>query len=149
MCLQSKQQESEELPMTNEKRNMDITESEWNVLSCLWEHMPQTARELTETLSKSVGWSRSTTLTVLRRMTEKGLLLCEDGDDGVRLYRTELSQDAVTLRETELLLDRVFGGSISMMLSAMTAGKRLTGDEIDALYEVLRKAEETEKEGNG
>ena len=132
--------------MTNEKRNMDITESEWNVLSCLWEHMPQTARELTETLSKSVGWSRSTTLTVLRRMTEKGLLLCEDGDDGVRLYRTELSQDAVTLRETEHFLDRVFGGSISMMLSAMTAGKRLTGDEIDALYEVLRQAEEQEQQ---
>ena len=132
--------------MTNEKRNMDITESEWNVLSCLWEHMPQIARELTETLSKSVGWSRSTTLTVLRRMTEKGLLLCEDGDDGVRLYRTELARDAVTLRETEHFLDRVFGGSISMMLSAMTAGKRLTGDEIDALYEVLRQAEEQEQQ---
>ena len=132
--------------MMNEKQNTDITESEWNVLSCLWEHMPQTARELTETLSKSVGWSRSTTLTVLRRMTEKGLLLCEDGDDGVRLYRTELARDAVTLRETEHFLDRVFGGSISMMLSAMTAGKRLTGDEIDALYEVLRQAEEQEQQ---
>ena len=130
----------------NEKQNTDITESEWNVLSCLWEHMPQTARELTETLSKSVGWSRSTTLTVLRRMTEKGLLLCEEGDDGVRIYRTELAQDAVTMRETEHFLDRVFGGSISMMLSAMTAGKRLTEDEIDALYEVLRQAEEQEQQ---
>ena len=132
--------------MTDEKRNTDITESEWNVLSCLWEHMPQTARELTEVLSASVGWSRSTTLTVLRRMTEKGLLLCEEGDDGVRIYRTELAQDAVTMRETEHFLDRVIGGSISMMLSAMTAGKRLTGDEIDALYEVLRQAEEQEQQ---
>lgn len=132
--------------MMNEKQNTDITESEWHVLSCLWEHMPQTARELTEVLSASVGWSRSTTLTVLRRMTEKGLLLCEEGDDGVRIYRTELAQDAVTMRETEHFLDRVFGGSISMMLSAMTAGKRLTGDEIDALYEVLRQAEEQEQQ---
>ena len=132
--------------MMNEKQNTDITESEWNVLSCLWEHMPQTARELTEVLSASVGWSRSTTLTVLRRMTEKGLLLFEEGDDGVRIYRTELAQDAVTMRETEHFLDRVFGGSISMMLSAMTAGKRLTGDEIDALYEVLRQAEEQEQQ---
>ena len=132
--------------MMNEKQNTDITESEWNVLSCLWEHMPQTARELTEVLSASIGWSRSTTLTVLRRMTEKGLLLFEEGDDGVRIYRTELAQDAVTMRETEHFLDRVFGGSISMMLSAMTAGKRLTGDEIDALYEVLRQAEEQEQQ---
>ena len=79
--------------MTKKQQNIDITESEWNVLSCLWEHTPQTARELTEALSASVGWSRSTTLTVLRRMTEKGLLLFEEGDDGVRIYRTELAQE--------------------------------------------------------
>ena len=135
--------------MTDEKRNMDITESEWNVLACLWERAPQTARELTEALSVSVGWSRSTTLTVLRRMTEKELLLCEDGDDGVRIYRTELAQDAVTLRETEHFLDRVFGGSISMMLSAMTSGHRLSSEEMDALYEVLRRAEKAEQEEEG
>ena len=76
------------------------------------------------------------------------LLLCEEGDDGIRTYRTELVRDAVTLRETEHFLDRVFGGSVSLMLSAMTNGKRLTGEEIDALYEVLRQAEEAEKEGS-
>lgn len=134
--------------MTEEKRNIDITEGEWNVLVCLWERAPQTARELTAALAASVGWSRSTTLTVLRRMTEKGLLLCEEGGDGIRTYRTELSQDAVTLCETEHFLDRVFGGSVSLMLSAMTNGRRLSGEEIDALYEVLRQAEEAEKEGS-
>ena len=134
--------------MTEEKRSIDITEGEWNVIVCLWEHAPQTARELTAALAASVGWSRSTTLTVLRRMTEKGLLLCEEGGDGIRTYRTELVRDAVTLRETEHFLDRVFGGSVSLMLSAMTNGKRLTGEEIDALYEVLRQAEEAEKEGS-
>ena len=134
--------------MTEEKRSIDITEGEWNVLVSLWERAPQTARELTAALAASVGWSRSTTLTVLRRMTEKGLLLCEEGGDGIRTYRTELSQDAVTLRETEHFLDRVFGGSVSLMLSAMTNGRRLSGEEIDALYEVLRQAEEAEKEGS-
>lgn len=134
--------------MTENKQSIDITEGEWHVLVCLWEHAPQTARELTDALAASVGWSRSTTLTVLRRMTEKGLLLCEEGNDGIRIYRTELAQDAVTLRETEQFLDRVFGGSVSLMLSAMTAGHRLTGEEIDTLYEVLRQAEEQEKEGN-
>ncbi len=129
----------------NEEKRIDITDGEWNVLSCLWEHSPQTARELTAALASTVGWSRSTTLTVLRRMTEKGLLLCEEGADGIRTYCTELSQEAVTLRETEQFLDRIFGGSISMMLSAMTAGKRLTGEEIDALYEVLRQTEEREQ----
>ena len=130
----------------NKESRIDITDGEWNVLSCLWQTSPQTARELTASLASSVGWSRSTTLTVLRRMTEKGLLLCEEREDGIRTYRTELSREAVTLRETEHFLDRIFGGNISMMLSAMTAGKRLTGEEIDALYEVLRQAEEQERQ---
>lgn len=129
----------------NKESRIDITDGEWNVLSCLWQTSPQTARELTASLASSVGWSRSTTLTVLRRMTEKGLLLCEEREDGIRTYRTELLREAVTLRETEHFLDRIFGGNISMMLSAMTAGKRLTGEEIDALYEVLRQAEEQEQ----
>ena len=131
----------------NEDKRIDITDSVWNVLSCLWEESRQTARTLAQVLAKTVGWSRSTTLTVLRRMTEKGLLLCEEGADGVHVYRTELLQEAVTLREADRFLDRVFGGSISMMLSAMTAGKRLTGEEIDALYEVLREAELMEEYG--
>ena len=55
-----------------------LTPTEWNLMECLWEHAPRTGREATEYLERTVGWSRSTTLTLLRRMTEKGLVRCED-----------------------------------------------------------------------
>ena len=50
-----------------------LTPTEWNLMECLWEHAPRTGREATEYLERTVGWSRSTTLTLLRRMTAIGL----------------------------------------------------------------------------
>ena len=44
-----------------------LTSAEWNLMECLWERTPRTGREAVEYLQKSVGWSRSTTLTMLRR----------------------------------------------------------------------------------
>ena len=62
--------------MNNE--NHSLTTAEWYVMEVLWQHDHCTGREAVEQLSQSAGWSRSTTLTVLRRMTEKGLIVCEE-----------------------------------------------------------------------
>lgn len=55
----------------------DLAPAEWNIMECLWECAPQTGRELTEQLEASMGWSRSTTLTLLRRMVGKGVVTCD------------------------------------------------------------------------
>ena len=55
----------------------DLAPAEWNIMECLWERAPQTGRELTEQLESSMGWSRSTTLTLLRRMVGKGVVTCD------------------------------------------------------------------------
>ena len=54
--------------------DVTLTNSEWYVLDCLWEHSPLTVMELVERLSQKVGWAKSTTITTLRRMEEKGLV---------------------------------------------------------------------------
>ena len=51
-----------------------LTGTEWAVLDCLWEKAPQTMTQLARTLSAREGWAKGTTTTVLRRMTDKGLL---------------------------------------------------------------------------
>ena len=48
--------------------NIRLTNTEWNLMECLWETSPRTGRETTDYLQKYVGWTRSTTLTMLRRM---------------------------------------------------------------------------------
>ena len=102
--------------------------------------LPRTGREATEYLEEKMGWSRSTTLTLLRRMTEKGLVHCQE-EGGVKTYAPLIGREDAAQRETASFLDRVYHGSVSMMVSAMTEKKDLSREEIDALYAILRQAE--------
>ena len=54
------------------ENNRNLTDAEWNVMECLWQKSPRTGRETIDWLKERMGWSRSTTLTLLRRMEEKG-----------------------------------------------------------------------------
>lgn len=58
---------------------LTLTNSEWYVLDCLWERSPMTVMELVSALHEKVGWAKSTTITTLRRMEDKGLLHCQVG----------------------------------------------------------------------
>lgn len=118
----------------------ELTNAEWNVMECLWELAPCTGRQAVEYLNSSVGWTKSTTLTMLRRMTDKGLVAC-DGSGEVRMYTALVAREEATLRQTEDFISRVYKGSVGMMVSAMTEKKRLSKDEIDELYEILKRAE--------
>ena len=57
-----------------------LTSSEWSVLTCLWEDSPRTVMQLVAALGEQVGWAKSTTITTLRRMEEKGLVRVEQGE---------------------------------------------------------------------
>jgi len=121
-------------------RDETLTPNEWYVMECLWEKGRCTGRETVEYLQTAVGWSRSTTLTMLRRMTEKGLINCKE-ENGLLVYMPLLDREAATHRETNSFLSRVYHGSISMMLSALTQKEALTQAEIDQLYAILKEAE--------
>ena len=113
-------------------------------MECLWEASPRTGREAAEYLSERVGWNRSTTLTMLRRMTEKGLILCDDSGE-IKTYSPALRREDAALRETESFLDRIYNGSLSLLVSAVTKKQDLTKAEIDELYSILKEAEEGKK----
>ena len=121
--------------------NANLTNSEWYVLDCLWERSPQTVMELVETLKARLGWAKSTTITTLRRMEDKGLLLCQI-QGRAKHYSPAVSRDRAVRRETRSFLDKVYRGSVGLMVSAMAQDQALSKEEIDELYEILRKAEE-------
>ena len=127
------------------KQAIDLTPAEWNLMECLWEQSPRTGREAIDYLARHAGWNRSTTLTLLRRMTEKGYISCME-ENGLNMYRPCIARTDAALRETENFLSRVYHGSVSMMMNAITQKQKLSPDEIQALYEILRKAEEANEE---
>ena len=126
------------------EHNISLTNPEWNLMECLWDVSPRTGREAAEYLQKHVGWTRSTTLTMLRRMTEKDLVRCEE-KGGMKVYSPLIRREDAVIKETDDFLNRVYKGSVSMMMSAITKKQALTKEEIDELYTILREAEEAKK----
>lgn len=123
--------------------DINLTNSEWYVLDCLWERSPMTVMELVAALGDRLGWAKSTTITTLRRMEDKGLVLCSV-EGRTRHYAPAVRRDQAARRETRSFLDKVYQGSVGLMVSAMTQDKALSKAEIDELYEILRRAEEGE-----
>ena len=122
----------------------NLTPTEWHLMECLWEHAPRTGREAAEYMAVSQGWSRSTTLTLLRRMTAKGFIDCHE-EKGVNVYAPLLERSDAAVRETDSFLSRVYRGSVSTLLSAVTQRQSLTKQEIDELYDIIRRAEEVQR----
>ena len=124
--------------------DVNLTNSEWYVLDCLWEKSPMTVMELVAALGDRLGWAKSTTITTLRRMEDKGLLLCQI-QGRAKHYSPAVSRDRAVRRETRSFLDKVYRGSVGLMVSALAEDKALSRAEIDELYEILRKAEEGQR----
>ena len=117
-----------------------LTASEWSVLSCLWEDSPRTVMQLVAALGERVGWAKSTTITTLRRMEEKGLVRAEQGARG-KLYTPAVEREQAVTAETHSFLDRVYQGSVGLMMSAMARRQELSGDEVAELRAILDRIE--------
>ncbi len=122
-----------------------LSEAEWNIMESLWEESPKVGSRIVEDVAGRVGWSRSTTLTMLKRMTEKGIIACED-NGRMRVYVPLIERETAVKKETDNFLKRVYHGSASMLVSSFIKKQRLTAEELLELREILDKAE---KERNG
>lgn len=125
--------------MLSEKQR--LTSTEWEVCECLWEQAPLTMTQIASRLTERTGWTRSTGETLVRRMAEKGLLRWEQGAKAKLYYPVVVREDAVAL-ETKGFLQKVFGGSVGLLVNTMAEREELSREEISQLYEALRKLEE-------
>ena len=125
-----------------EDKHLSLTQAEWSVMECLWEAGPLTGREVTERMERRCGWSRSTTLTLLGRLERKGALKSVPAEKGPRVFSPLLKREDAALGETRDFLDRVYQGSLSLMVSSLTRKQALSREELDELYALLRELEE-------
>ena len=121
-------------------KQIALTEAEWMVMECLWEKSPQTGREIVDWLNQKMGWTRSTVLTMLRRLEAKGAV-AGDTEREVKTFYPLIAREEVAVRETESLLERAYKGSLSLLVSSLTKKQSLPQKEIDELYAILREME--------
>ena len=116
-----------------------VTQAEWPIMELLWE-APRTLMEMVSNLCASHNWSKSTVTTMVRRMTEKGLITFHT-EGRTKIFRPAVSREDVTARETNSLLRRAYKGSVGLLVSAMADRNDLTKEDIDELYAILKDAE--------
>ncbi len=122
------------------KQEIRVTNSEWYVMNCLWEEHPRTLMQLVPLLDERVGWSKSTSATMVRRMSEKGLIGYEENGK-TKYFYPKVKKEDVVVQETRDFLQRIYDGSIGMMMSALVRQNDLSREDIKELQEILREAE--------
>lgn len=114
-----------------------IFDSELRFCEILWAHEPVKSSELVRLCADELGWKKSTTYTVIKRLTERGVVHTEDAVV-TALVRREDVQSA----ESRAFVERNFSGSLPGFLSAFVGGKGLTAAEADELRRMIDKFEE-------
>lgn len=122
------------------KQEIRVTNSEWYLMNCLWEESPRSLMQLVPLLKEQMGWSKSTCATMVRRMTEKDLIRYEEKGKTKYFYPNVKKEDVV-VQETRDFLQRIYDGSIGMMMSALVRQNDLSREDIQELQEILKAAE--------
>lgn len=123
-----------------------LSESEWKIMSLLWEKEPMTITQLTAELREDTGWGKSTVITLLKRMEEKGAVSYVQGESAKNFF-TVIKRENVAVSETKNFLKRLYNGSLGMMVNSLIQQEALSDEDISELYGILKEAEERKKGG--
>ena len=114
-----------------------LFDSELRVMEPLWADGPQSAGELAKKLAASAGWNRNTTYTVIKRLSERGVVRLENA-----VVTSLVSREQVQTSESREIVDRAFGGSLPRFVAAFTSGKPLTAQEAAEIRRLIDQYEE-------
>ena len=116
-----------------------IFESEYRFCLILWEHEPVTTTELVKLCQAQLGWKRTTTYTVLKRLCERGLFQTQDS-----VVTALISREEFYAMKSCRFVEESFDGSLPAFLAAFTARKKLSSQEIEQIRRMIDTCGEEE-----
>jgi len=116
-----------------------LTEAEWKIMLRLWDESPQTMMQLTRALEPETGWSKHTVITMLKRMHLKGTVLVDETGP-VKTYSPAVERSRVAREQTHTLLNRLFSGRASLLVSELVQQGELSEQELADLEEIIKTA---------
>lgn len=111
-----------------------IFESEYRFCLILWEHEPVTAAELVKLCQAQLGWKRTTTYTVIKRLGERGVVQNKDG-----VVTALVSREAAQVSEIDELMEKKFQGSLPAFLAAFARRQDLSEEEAEEIRRIIEK----------
>ena len=111
-----------------------IFESEYRFCLILWEHEPVTAAELVKLCQARLGWKRTTTYTVIKRLGERGVVQNKNG-----VVTALVSKEEAQVSEIDELMEKKFQGSLPAFLAAFARRQDLTEEEAEEIRRIIEK----------
>ena len=109
-----------------------IFESEYRFCLILWEHEPIKSKDLVRLCQERLGWKATTTYTVIKRLSERGVVKNEN-----TVVTSLVSKDQAQQAEIDQLVEKTFEGSLPAFLAAFTKRRQLSDREIDAMQAMI------------
>ena len=109
-----------------------VFESEYRFCLILWEHEPVASGELVRLCREELGWKQSTTYTVIKRLSERGVLKNENS-----VVSSLVSKDDVQAAEIEELVEKKFEGSLPAFVAAFTKHQKISQAEIEEVQKMI------------
>lgn len=109
-----------------------IFESEYRFCLILWEHEPIAASELVKLCQEQLGWKRTTTYTVIKRLGERRIVHNDKG-----MVAALVSKDEAEASEIDELVEKKFGGSLPAFVAAFTRHQHMSDKELDEVQRMI------------
>ncbi|MBE6610169.1 MAG: BlaI/MecI/CopY family transcriptional regulator [Ruminococcaceae bacterium] len=109
-----------------------VFESEYRFCLILWENEPIKSSELVNLCREQLGWKPTTTYTVIKRLSERGVLKNEN-----TIVSSLVSKDEIQAAEIDEMVEKTFEGSLPAFIAAFTKHQKISEKEIDALQKMI------------
>ena len=117
--------------------HLRLAEGEYRFARIVWENEPLPSGKLVELSQKELGWKKSTTYTVLKKLVERGILRNENA-----VVTAAVPQEDILREESRAVVDRAFEGSLPSFLAHFMGGKTISNAEADELKAVIDRFRE-------
>ena len=114
-----------------------LFDAEQRFLDIIWDLEPVNSTELVKACDKELGWKKSTTYTMIRKLCDRGILQNENAT-----VETLISREQVQKYESEVLLKNSFGGSLPAFLATFLSDKKLSREDAERIRNMIEEASE-------
>ena len=111
-----------------------IFESEYRFCLILWEHEPIKSRDLAELCRERLGWSKTTTYTVIKRLSDRGVVKSEN-----TVVTSLITKDEAQVSELDELLEKRFENSLPAFIAAFAKRQNLSQEDADTLRRIIEQ----------
>ena len=111
-----------------------IFESEYRFCLILWEHEPIKSMDLAKLCKERLDWSKTTTYTVIKRLSERGVIKSENA-----IVTSIISKEEAQQSELDELVDKKFEGSLPAFIAAFARRQELTDSQIEEIRQIIER----------